>query len=164
MPMNLRPLQPDDRSPLAGMLSRIMQFDAEDFAVAMELIDTALQNEDQKDYKFIIATEETGQIMGYICFGPTPMTDRVFCLYWIGVDPIYEGRGIGSRLLQAMEEQLTTQNARMIFLETSSASTYELTRRFYLKHDYALTETFRDFYQAGEDRLTFVKKLPDHTN
>ncbi len=159
MTMELRDLQPSDRPALAQMLSRIASFDADDKKVALELIDIALQQPDQKDYLFVLAFEQGGQLAGYACFGPTPLTERAFSLYWIAVEPEISGKGIGTTILKAVEAKLAELKARMLLIETSSAPDYELTRRFYIKNGYPMVETLKDFYRDGEDRVTFGRRF-----
>jgi ribosomal protein S18 acetylase RimI-like enzyme len=144
---------------LERLLSRIDVFNQEDQSIAMELLDHAIQNPGQKDYDFILAFDESEQLIGYVCFGPTPLTDRTFDLYWIAVDPDFAGQGVGKALLKKFEEEISGQNGRMIVIETSSSPEYALTREFYLKNHYTLAETIKDFFRAGEDRVTYVKTL-----
>jgi ribosomal protein S18 acetylase RimI-like enzyme len=160
MKVALRSLKAQDRMPLERMLDGILSFDPEDRALAVELITIALEQADQKDYSFILATNEEDQPVGYTCYGPTPLTDGTFDLYWIAVDPQCAGQGIGTLLLKAVEEGVRSRNGRMLLIETSSSQAYERTCRFYLKKGYTLAETIPDFYRQGEDRLTFIKCLP----
>ena len=154
-----RILSRTDRSQLQRLLSRIAEFDQDDQHLALELVDTALENPDQKDYYFVLAYDDANQILGYACYGPTPITDRTFDLYWIAVDPGFAGQGIGSRILKVVEEKISEVSGRMLVIETSSAPRYELTRKFYLKNGYVLAETLKDFFQEGEDRVTYLKKF-----
>jgi len=157
MKVELRNLKAQDQMPLERMLASILSFDPEDRALAMELINIALDQTDQKDYSFILAIDEDDQPVGYTCYGPTPLTDGTFDLYWIAVDPRCAGQGIGALLLKAVEEDIQSRGGRMLLIETSSSLAYEQTCRFYLKKGYELVETIRDFYRQGEDRLTFIK-------
>ena len=159
MNLELRDLQPSDRPQLARLLSRIPSFDASDQALALELIDIALQQPAQKDYLFLLAFDPQANMAGYACYGPTPLTDRVYSLYWIAVEPVLSGQGIGTFILQAVEETLRSTQARLLLIETSSAPDYKLTRRFYLKNGYPPVETLKDFYRDGEDRITFGKRF-----
>ena len=54
---------------------------------------------------------------------------------------------------------LVLNTARVMFIETSSLPHYELTRRFYEKHDYDVTGVLRDYYADGDDMVVFRKKL-----
>ncbi len=155
----LRDLKTSDRAPLASLLARIAVFDAEDRSVAMELLGIVLEQPGQKDYLCIVAAGPKDMPLGYACFGPTPLTEGTFDLYWIAVDPACAGQGVGTRLLQGVEEQVRQAQGRMMVLETSSMQCYAQTRQFYLKCGYTLAETIPDFYCEGEDRVTYLKRL-----
>ncbi|HEY9087221.1 MAG TPA: N-acetyltransferase [Anaerolineaceae bacterium] len=157
--MRLRTLLPQDSLHLADLLARIPTFDAEDRAVAIELVKQAIRNPDQKDYDFIVAASAAGSVIGYICFGPTPLTYGTYDLYWIAVDPAYTDQGVGTLLLSAFEEKVRQVHGRMIIVETSSGPDYEQTRHFYLKNGYHLAETIPDFFHDGEDRVTYIKRF-----
>jgi ribosomal protein S18 acetylase RimI-like enzyme len=155
----LRNLKPRDCPLLERLLSRIKEFSEEDESLAMELIHHALSNRLQSDYDFFIAAGENDFPVGYACFGPTPLTQGTFDLYWIAVDPAFSGHGIGTALLEAIEEKIKRLNGRMLIIETSSGQSYESSRRFYVKNGYQRSETIRDFFQNGEDRVTYTKRF-----
>jgi ribosomal protein S18 acetylase RimI-like enzyme len=157
--MRLRTLLPQDSQRLADLLARVPAFDKEDRDVALELVNQAIRNPDQKDYDFIVAASAAGNVIGYICFGPTPLTNGTFDLYWIAVDPAYTDQGVGTLLLSAFEDKVRQMHGRMIIVETSSGPDYEQTRHFYLKNGYHLAETIRDFFDDGEDRVTYLKRV-----
>lgn len=159
MKVEFRDLKIQDREALERMLASIRSFDSQDRAIALELIDTALDHADQKDYSFILATDEEDKLVGYTCYGPTPLTDGTFDLYWVVVDPENSDHGIGTLLLQAVEQSVRDHSGRMIIIETSSDEGYGRTRHFYLKNGYTLAETIKDFYRPGEDRLTYLKRF-----
>ncbi len=159
MILTMRRMVPADRAGLERLLSRIKVFNQEDQSVALELVDFAIQNPWQKEYDFILALDGPEQLIAYACFGPTPMTDRTFDLYWIAVDPDFAGQGVGKALLKKVEEEISDQKGRMIVIETSSGPEYEATRGFYLRNNYLLAETIKDFFRNGEDRVTYVKTL-----
>jgi ribosomal protein S18 acetylase RimI-like enzyme len=159
MKVILRPLLNKDRPYLERMLSSIPEFNQDDESLALDLIDIYLQNPDQKDYFFILACDVKDQPVGYACYGPTPLTDRTFDLYWIAVAAEYAGHGLGTRILNEVEARVVETKGRMLVIETSSSQIYHLTRQFYLKNGYTLAETIKDFYKDGEDRETYMKKL-----
>ena len=158
---NIRGILTKDVPALQEMLARIKEFNQDDLLLAMELVQVFFYQPEQKDYEFSMAVDEQDRVIGYACYGPTPLTDGTYDLYWIAVDPVYAGKGIGTRLLKSIEEMLVARNARLIVIETSSDQVYGLTRQFYLKNGYALAETIKDFFRDGEDRVTFVKKVRD---
>jgi ribosomal protein S18 acetylase RimI-like enzyme len=157
--VRVRKIYPGDRPALIRILSTIQSFQADDRALALELIDIILFDPDQNDYAALVAADETGEVRGYICFGPTPLTDGTYDIYWVAVDPACAGNGVGTQLLQSTEETLRAQNGRLIIIETSSGPAYELTCRFYEKNAYVIAERIQDFFRVGEDRVTYLKKL-----
>ena len=46
------------------------------------------------------------RVLGYACFGATPMTEATFDLYWLVVARGARGRGIGGALFAAVEDEL----------------------------------------------------------
>jgi ribosomal protein S18 acetylase RimI-like enzyme len=157
--MRIRLLVLKDRARLHSMLIETHLFIPEEIDVAMELIDIVLKDESQKDYKIHCIVDDQDQLMGYICYGPSPMTQGTFDLYWIVVDPNFQGQGIGSKLLDFLEKVLKEMDGKMILVETSSISEYERTQRFYLQKGFKEVARVPDYYSPGNDRITFCKRL-----
>src|SRR5438128_1396264 len=116
--MQLRAIEPSDRAPIEGLLQRIENFSAEEVQVALELIDGSLAGP-HTGYQVMVAEEE-GALLGYLCFGPTPMTERTFDLYWVAVDSASRGRGVGRALCRALEEKIELGGGGIIRVETST--------------------------------------------
>lgn len=123
---------------------------------ALELVDLALQP-NHPDYQVLVADKD-GQVIGYLCYGPTPMTEGTFDLYWIASDPQVRGQGIGSALISAMEGDIRRRKGRLIRVETSAMEAYGPTRGFYAAMNYQEEARFRDFYKVGEDLIILSKK------
>jgi ribosomal protein S18 acetylase RimI-like enzyme len=147
-----------DRSALAGLLSRIAQFKPDEVDVALELIDATLADPLGSGYECLVARED-GHVVGYICVGPTPMTEATWDLYWIAVDPDSQGRGIGSRLYAAFASRVQQRAGRQVRIETSSKEIYAATGGFYEKLGFSIDGRLRDFYAPGDDLLIFYRKL-----
>ena len=148
----------DDRSALAGLLSRIEQFKPDEVDVALELIDAALEDPAGSGYECLVAREDR-HVVGYICTGPTPMTRATWDLYWIAVDPDSQGRGIGQALYGAFVERMKARAGRQVRIETSSQEIYAATGGFYEKLGFTVDGRLRDFYAPGDDLLIFYRKL-----
>jgi ribosomal protein S18 acetylase RimI-like enzyme len=157
--LTLRDLRPNDLPLLLELLQKIDIFDADDRSVAMELLTIIIEQPTQKEYCCIVASDSEDNPLGYSCFGPTPLTEGTFDLYWIVVYPSYAGQGIGSQLLLAVEDRIRQEHGRMLIIETSSKESYARTRQFYRKNGFCLAETIKDFYRQGEDRVTYLKRL-----
>lgn len=158
MEIALRSLAPDDRAALEGVLRSDDTFRDDEIAVALELIDDALARPTSSDYWIRIA-EHDGQVAGYICFGPTPMTDASFDLYWIVVHARARGRGVAGTLVRAMEQELRDRGARGVRIETSQLESYGSARSLYDRLEYREVGRIPDFYRPGDDLITYYKKL-----
>jgi ribosomal protein S18 acetylase RimI-like enzyme len=157
--MKIRSLVLKDRAKLHSMLIETRLFIPEEIDVAMELIDIVLKDKNQKDYKIYCMVDDQDQPVGYICYGPAPMTQGTFDLYWIVVDPNFQGQGIGSKLLDFLEKVLKEMDGRMILVETSSIPEYEKTQRFYLQKGFNEVARVPDYYSPGNDRITYCKRF-----
>ena len=155
--MDIRPLEGKDREPLASLIRRIETFSQEEVGVAIELVDLALQP-NNPDYKILVADRD-GKLVGYVCYGPTPMTEGTYDLYWIASDPTVRGQGIGASLISGMEADLRRQKARIIRVETSATEAYGPTRGFYASMKYTEEARIRDFYKVGDDLIILAKRL-----
>ncbi|HJR17448.1 MAG TPA: GNAT family N-acetyltransferase, partial [Gemmatimonadales bacterium] len=87
-----------------------------------------------------------------------PCTLGTYDLYWMAVDPMIQGSGVGTALIREMERRLAGQ-ARLIVVETAGRPEYEGTRRFYEARGYQATATIPDFYAPGDDQVVYVKRV-----
>ncbi len=152
----IRKLKSDDRQQIVDMLSRTSNFKKVECDVAIELIDIAILRPEQEDYN-IYVYEDNGKIEGYHCTGKRPLTDGVFDLYWIVVDPDVQGKGIGKQLLKHSEELVTKNNGRWLLAETSSKDDYDNTRNFYLRNNYTIVAEIKNFYSLNDSMIVFGK-------
>jgi ribosomal protein S18 acetylase RimI-like enzyme len=157
--MEIRPIAVADRPQLAALLSRIETFSPDEVACALELIDLA-STPGNRDYQILVAVRENeNKVVGYVCYGPTPMTDGTFDLYWIASDLVVRGQGVGAALVSAMEGDIRRRKGRLIRIETSAMEAYGPTRGFYAAMQYREESRFRDFYKVGEDLIILAKRL-----
>lgn len=154
----IRRLKSFDREALESILKRTKQFKAEEVNVALELIDIALNFPAQTDYH-IFVYEDQEKVLGYHCTGRRPMTDAVYDMYWIVVDPDTSGKGVGKKLLQHATEFVKELNGRWLLAETSSKETYEKTKLFYMNNNFKVIAQIDDFYSEGDSLLVFGKRL-----
>ncbi len=98
-------------------------------------------------------------VIGYVCYGPTPMTEGTWDLYWIATDQEHRGRGVAGALCDAMEAEVREKGGRLLRVETSHTDGYGQAHRFYERHGYPEVSRIRDFYKQGDDLITMVKRL-----
>src|SRR5258706_1610030 len=109
-------------------------------------------------YNFIV-DRDGDQVLGFACYGPRDLTNGVFDLYWIAVDPNCRRSGVGRGLLIASEEATREMGGRMIIAETSGTPHYEPTRKFYNSMGYIIEATINDFYIEGDELAIFIKRF-----
>ena len=158
MDVELRELKAADRPGIERVLRATGAFADAEIDVALELVDAGLRPHGTDDYRFVVA-EADGDVAGYACWGPTPMTRGAFDLYWIAVDPARSGRGVGATLLEAVERAAAQDGARLIVAETAGKASYASTRMFYLARGYREEARLADFYAVGDDKIVYVKRL-----
>ncbi|MFH0900134.1 MAG: GNAT family N-acetyltransferase [Pseudomonadota bacterium] len=157
--MLIRRLEPRDRGSIAGILTSDETFAAEEVAVALELVDSAIAKPDG-DYEALVAEEEEGMgVIGYVCYGRTPMTTATYDLYWLATHRRARGQGVGSKLVVAMEEELGRRGAVTVRVETSLMEAYGAARSFYARARYLEAGRISDFYAPGDDLIVLAKRL-----
>lgn len=98
-------------------------------------------------------------LLGYVCYGPTPMTENTFDLYWIASDPESRGQGVGASLIAGMEADIRHRKGHLIRVETSATEAYGPTRGFYEGMKYTEEARIKDFYKAGDDLIILTKRI-----
>jgi ribosomal protein S18 acetylase RimI-like enzyme len=156
--MKIRPVEATDRDRIHDILIATARFTEEEVRCAIELVDKAITEPERGEY-LVHVVEESGAVHGYVCFGATPLTDGVFDLYWIAVDPRQQGQGFGQVLLRFVENEVRRQRGRMLLIETSSKESYGPTLRFYERSGYDEISRIKDFYRVEDDKIVFCKKL-----
>jgi ribosomal protein S18 acetylase RimI-like enzyme len=152
-----------DRSGVFRILENAGNFTPEEVGTALELIDEWLDLGEHSGYLTYVldaGDEESSEVLGYVCFGPTPLTESTYDLYWIAVDKSKHRGGVGKRLLKFAEEEIVRRGGKMLLVETSSQETYGGTIQFYEKTGYELMGKIKEYYKPGDDKLIFAKRLP----
>jgi ribosomal protein S18 acetylase RimI-like enzyme len=146
---------------LVEIIARGGPFRPEEISCAIELLEAALARAEGNTYEALVGCDDQDDrhLLGYVCFGQTPMTETTFDLYWIVVAAEARGRGIGQALMAATEDHLRARGGRLIRIETSSLEGQGGAVRFYEKAGYDKVGVIPDFYRAGDDLVTFAKRL-----
>ncbi len=158
MTTNIRPMTTEDKPAIMQILEITPEFKPAELAVAEEVLDSYLHDPRGSGYHVLVA-EKDASLQGYICYGPTPLTEGTWDMYWAAVAPKEQGRGIGSALWASAEGKMMEAGGRSILIETSSKPEYEKTRRFHHARGYEEIGRIPDFYEPGDDKLILQKRL-----
>jgi len=149
---------PADVPALRRLVAAARVFYKQERAVALELLEARLEQGPKSGYSFFFA-ELKGDLLAYAAWGPAPLTQRSFDLYWIVVAPAAQGQGLGRALLKLVERAVAARGGGNLYIETSSRKSYARTRRFYDDAGYPLVATLRDFYAPRDHKLMFCKVI-----
>ena len=154
MNQTIRRVTAADLEDLKGVLDSSELFPSE---MLDDMIHDFLNNEDTTD--IWLTTTQAGKPVSIAYCAPERMTEGTYNLYAIAVHKSEQGKGIGGRMMTYLEDLLREQGHRILLVETSGLEEYALTRKFYVGCDYTQEAVIRDFYEAGEDKVVFWKKL-----
>jgi ribosomal protein S18 acetylase RimI-like enzyme len=158
MNLKIRPVSASDKTVLIHILENTPEFKPSEIVVAKEVLDSCLKDPINSGY-FILVAEDNNEVVGYICYGPTPLTNGTWDIYWEAVARGKRRLGIGSFLIKAAEEEIKKLRGRLLLIETSSTGAYAKTRQFYSRHGYREIARVPDFYEPGDDKLILQKKV-----
>ncbi|MEP7233972.1 MAG: GNAT family N-acetyltransferase [Ignavibacteriota bacterium] len=156
----IRSYQANDRSAIRDLVSSTGNFNADEIAIALELIDICIDKPEQTDYfAFVSEDEKTNRVAGFLIVGPTPATQGTFDMYWIAAHPDFYGRGIAQELDLYAEAFVRGRNGYLLIAETSSQPSYDRTRAFYVKQGYLVLSQIADYYKPGDDLVVYGKRV-----
>jgi ribosomal protein S18 acetylase RimI-like enzyme len=150
-------MKKSDKPAVMDILRGRGMFTPDEIVVAEEQIDIVFDQPAQKDYNEVVVEDASGRVAGWMSWGPTPMTQGTYDLYWIAVAHDVQGQGLGKVLVRWLEDHVRREKGRLILIETASQATYEPTRQFYLKLDYREEARIRDYYKPGDDLIIYAK-------
>jgi ribosomal protein S18 acetylase RimI-like enzyme len=154
--MEIRDMTAADKPGVMRMLRNTPEFTPEEVDLAEEVIDDYLADPQGSGYYTLVA-EVDAQIAGFVIYGPVPITDNVWELYWFAVDKSLRRQGTGRKLWDTAEDNMWKAGARIMVMETSSKSEYDRTNLFYERSGYEIVGRIKDFYMIGDDQITYAK-------
>jgi ribosomal protein S18 acetylase RimI-like enzyme len=154
----IREIKNEDREKIIRLIRATKNFSDAEVVIAEELIDICTGQPEQKDY-FAYVADVSGQVAGFLLLGPTPATIGTYDMYWIAVDPGFQGQGIAQELDAYAVSFVKGRGGYLLIAETSSQPSYERTRAFYIKQHYEVLAQIKDYYKPDDDLVIFGKKV-----
>jgi ribosomal protein S18 acetylase RimI-like enzyme len=147
--------RPEDRDAIGEIARRAGVFTKEEEASVFELFDAYLQSPDS-GYEWFSARAGK-HVVGFACYGPTPLAQGAYDLYWICTDPEVQGKGVGRALFSAMDAEIRNRKGRLLMIWTSGGDAYMPAAKFYEHMGCELSARIREYYKPGEDMVVFIK-------
>lgn len=148
-----------DGSQIYEITTRTGMFNVDEEQCVADIWQQHLQlGREASGYTFYVDKDD-GRVLGFVCVGPRGLTDRVYDLYWIVVDPEAQRHGVGRRLLERAEQAVRDLGGRILVIETSGKENYAGTRAFYQACGYLHEATLRDLYADGDDLCIYTKRI-----
>ncbi len=154
----IRPIVPADTPALVALSGSSGLFKPDELEAVQGMLDDYHTNHASNGHK-MLTWDDGGTLRGVVYFTPKEFADRVWELLMIAVDAAHHRQGIGSLLLQAVEEMVREVDCRLLLIETSSKSSFERTRQFYRKHGYTEVAHIPDYFSDGDGKASFIKRI-----
>ena len=156
--ISIRSMIAGDKPSVMHILKNTPEFLPSEVVVAEEIIDAFLEEPATSGY-YIGVAELAGNIVGYVCYGDTPLTQATWDVYWLAVANNQQRHGVGCILMKHAENDIKSKHGRLIMVETSGKPDYNKTRKFYDKLNYKRTCQIPDYYAPGDDLIMFAKRV-----
>ncbi len=105
-------------------------------------------------YEIFYAYKKDKEIIAYATIKPFFPGYKHCEVYWLNVKQKYQGKGIGTKLLNYVEKIAKKQGFRKVCIYTGK--TMKKTRHFYKKNNYKLVNEFPDYYGSLTGNRTAV--------
>lgn len=151
---NIRKVQASDIKGLKEVLDSSELFPSE---YLDDMISGYFNNPETEEIWFTYLENEIPIGLGYSA--PEKLTNGTYNLYAIAVKKELQGKSIGKQMMNFLEQHLIKIGKRILIVETSSLAEYSLTRKFYNQLGYKHEATIKDFWDEGDDKVIFWKKL-----
>lgn len=122
-----------------------------------EMISDYFHNLDTNEIWFTYVENNSPISIGY-CI-PEKLTSGTYNLLAIGVSENHQRKGVAVEMMNFIEQKLKTIGARVLIVETSSDDAQIGARNLYQKLGYNQEAVIRDFWNEGEDKIVYWKKL-----
>ena len=149
----IKPTTRDDIAALSEILDGTALFPSE---MLPEMLAPVLAGQTDA---FWLSCHLEGRVVGFCYTVPEALADGTWNMLALAVHPALQGKGLGAALVAGAERHLQATAQRILIVDTSGSDDFALTRKFYAQNGYEEEARIRDFWAAGDDKITFRKAL-----
>ena len=153
----IRPATPDDFDALMTLSDASGLFSPAELEEVRGMLTAHFDGELGPDHRWDVFDDEG--VTGVAYYAPEQLTDGVWNLYMLAVDPSRQGGGQGAALVRHVEEAVAQEGGRILLIETSGVDGFKRTRTFYEKCGYVEEARIRDYFGPGDAKVVFWKSL-----
>jgi ribosomal protein S18 acetylase RimI-like enzyme len=154
MNVKIRPVSKSDIDGLKKVVDSSELFPSE---YLDEMISDYLSNTETQDIWFTNIDDNTPTAIGYCV--PEILTNGTYNLLAIGVSKDSQRSGIATEMMSYIEKLLKQKDGRILIVETSSDDAQIGARKFYEIIGYTQMAVIKDYWNDGEDKIVFWKRL-----
>lgn len=148
----------EDLPSLLTLSESIGLFPPEHLDALAEMLDDYFGT-DSEEERFWLTDLKERRAVGIVFCEPEQMTNGTWNLRLIGVSPELQRQGRGLALLNFVEAYLLERGARLLIVDTSGTVEFKAVREFYRRCGYTEATRIPDFFDKGDDKITFTKLL-----
>ena len=152
--MKIRKVESGDIDGIKSVLDSIDLFPSE---MLDDMISDYFDNPESQDIWYCAV--EAGNVIALGYCAPEKLTEGTYNLYAIGVRSDIQSTGIGSKMMNYIEEYLGQIGGRVLIVDTSGTDDFAQTRKFYEKLNYIKEAVIRDFWSEGDDKIVYWKRI-----
>ena len=153
----IRLSKPEDVPSLLSLAEASGLFPADQLEILEAMLGEFFQTEADHERFWLI--DDEGGAQGMVFCERELMTNQTWNLRLIAVSPDLQGRGRGTALLAFTEQFLLERGGRLLIVDTSGTEDFDGARRFYRRCGYTEATRIPDFFDTGDDKVTFSKHL-----
>lgn len=149
-----------DMEEAVTLITRAMNADEGRWAAKTMQLHFGCWRHDLDDGRIYYVWRQSGTITGLVglhhaSWGP----EENVWLAWFAVDPACQGRGLGRRLLAAIEKVAAEKGYRKLLVETYEHEDFDRARRFYENNGFRVTGRIDDYLAAGSAMIVYAKSI-----
>jgi GNAT superfamily N-acetyltransferase len=156
----LEPMGAQDMEEAAALVGRAMNADEGRWAARTMRFHLGCRQHNLDDGRMYYLWRQGGAIAGLVglhhtIWGP----EQNVWLAWFAVDPAWQGRGLGRRLMAAIEELAVAKGYRTLLVETYEHADFARARRFYEDSGFLEVGRIADYLHDGSAMIVYAKHI-----